>query len=116
MLVFQKSSSSDPKGESLINQTCLVFYFPESFLLLSLLAAASVDVLELVSELFVSDCEFSLYCILSCRSTSLVNSKVLSNSPLLSTLDLFPDTHCLGFGWDRVNFLLSSWYSAVFWI
>ena len=23
---------------------------------------------------------------------------------------------CPGFGWDRVNFLLSSWYSAVFWI
>ena len=23
---------------------------------------------------------------------------------------------CLGFGWDRVNFLLSGWYSAVFWI
>ena len=23
---------------------------------------------------------------------------------------------CLGFGWDRVNCLLSSWYSAVFWI
>ena len=23
---------------------------------------------------------------------------------------------CPGFGWDRVNFLPSSWYSAVFWI
>ena len=23
---------------------------------------------------------------------------------------------CPGFGWDRVNFLFSSWYSAVFWI
>ena len=23
---------------------------------------------------------------------------------------------CPGFGWDRVNFLLSSWYSDVFWI
>ena len=23
---------------------------------------------------------------------------------------------CPGFGWDRVNSLLSSWYSAVFWI
>ena len=23
---------------------------------------------------------------------------------------------CPGFGWDRVNFLLSSWNSAVFWI
>ena len=23
---------------------------------------------------------------------------------------------CPGFGWDRVNFFLSSWYSAVFWI
>ena len=25
-------------------------------------------------------------------------------------------TRCPGFGWDRVNFLLTSWYSAVFWI
>lgn len=24
--------------------------------------------------------------------------------------------HCPGFGWDRVNFLPSSWYSAVLWI
>ena len=24
--------------------------------------------------------------------------------------------YCPGFSWDRVNFLLSSWYSAVFWI
>ena len=24
--------------------------------------------------------------------------------------------HCPGFSWDRVNFLPSSWYSAVFWI
>ena len=24
--------------------------------------------------------------------------------------------HCPGFGWDRVNSLLSSWYSAGFWI
>ena len=23
---------------------------------------------------------------------------------------------CPGFGWDRVNFVFSSWYSAVFWI
>ena len=23
---------------------------------------------------------------------------------------------CPAFGWDKVNFLLSSWYSAVFWI
>ena len=23
---------------------------------------------------------------------------------------------CPGFGWDRVNSLLNSWYSAVFWI
>jgi len=23
---------------------------------------------------------------------------------------------CPGFGWDRVDFLPSSWYSAVFWI
>ena len=23
---------------------------------------------------------------------------------------------CPGFGWDRVNFLVSSWYRAVFWI
>ena len=23
---------------------------------------------------------------------------------------------CPGFGWDRVNFLLTSWYSAGFWI
>ena len=23
---------------------------------------------------------------------------------------------CPGFGWNKVNFLLSSWYSAVFWI
>ena len=23
---------------------------------------------------------------------------------------------CPGFGWDKVNSLLSSWYSAVFWI
>ena len=26
------------------------------------------------------------------------------------------DSVCPGFGWDRVNSLLSSWYSAVFWI
>ena len=24
--------------------------------------------------------------------------------------------HCAGFGWDRVNFLHSSWYGAMFWI
>jgi len=23
---------------------------------------------------------------------------------------------CAGFGWDRVNYLPSSWYSTVFWI
>ena len=28
----------------------------------------------------------------------------------------FCDDTCPGFGWDRVNFFLSTWYSAVFWI
>ena len=28
----------------------------------------------------------------------------------------FRVSYCPGFSWDRVNFLLSSWYSAVFWI
>lgn len=24
--------------------------------------------------------------------------------------------HCLGFRWDKINFLQSGWYDAVFWI
>ena len=28
----------------------------------------------------------------------------------------FEVSFCPGFGWDRVNSLPSSWYSAVFWI
>ena len=27
-----------------------------------------------------------------------------------------PVRRCAGFGWDRVNFLHSSWYGAMFWI
>jgi len=25
-------------------------------------------------------------------------------------------SHCAGFGWDRVNFLHTSWYETIFWI
>ena len=28
----------------------------------------------------------------------------------------FNDTTSPGFGWDRVNFLSSSWYRVVFWV
>ena len=32
------------------------------------------------------------------------------------TQQLCQQAYCPCFGWDRVNFLFSSWYSAVFWI
>ena len=35
---------------------------------------------------------------------------------VLSLCSALMRPHCPGFSWDRVNFLFSSWYSAVFWI
>ena len=34
----------------------------------------------------------------------------------ISQFSTIPITECPGFGWDRVNFLPSSWYSTAFWI
>ena len=40
---------------------------------------------------------------------------MLNAVPSFQILQAIPQGDCPGFGWDRINFLPSSWYSAMFW-
>ena len=52
----------------------------------------------------------------SCDCLISFHSKGKKSVAGLSRLEIWARELCPGFGWDRVNSLLSSWYSAVFWI